>query len=215
MKFRSMFALAALAYSAVISLAGPPPAQDVVKDPTSAPAAPSADNTPVSPLDFTVKNIHGGEQKLSDFKGKVVMIVNVASKCGFTKQYKPLEALHAKYADQGLVIVGFPANNFGSQEPGTNAQIEEFCKSTFDVKFPMMAKISVKGGDKAPLYKFLTDSSTNGDFAGEIGWNFTKFIVDRNGNVIARFASQTSPDQPVVVNEIERALAAAPAKSDK
>jgi glutathione peroxidase len=208
MKFRSIWALAALVCSAVTSLGGPPPPHDVVKDPTSAPAAPSADNSPVSPLDFTVKTIHGQDQHLSDFKGKVVMIVNVASKCGFTKQYKPLEAMYAKYADQGFVIVGFPANNFGQQEPGSNAQIEEFCKSTFDVKFPMMAKISVKGDDKAPLYKFLTDSATNGDFAGEIGWNFTKFIVDRNGNVIARFASQTSPDQPVVVDEIEKALAA-------
>jgi glutathione peroxidase len=205
-KLQTISAFAALVCSAVVAFAAP--AGDVVKDPTSAPAPASTDGSPVSPLDFTVKKIDGSEQKLSDFKGKVVMIVNVASKCGFTKQYKPLEDLYAKYSDQGLVIVGFPANNFGQQEPGTNAQIAEFCKATFAVKFPMMAKISVKGDDKAPLYKYLTSSSTNGDFAGEIGWNFTKFLVDRNGNVIARFATPTSPDQPVVVNEIEKALAA-------
>jgi glutathione peroxidase len=201
MKIRSIYAFAALMCNAVLSLGGPPPPHDVVKDPTNAPAK-------ESPLDFTVKTIHGTDQKLSDFKGKVVMIVNVASKCGFTKQYKPLEEIYAKYADQGFVIVGFPANNFGHQEPGTNEQIEGFCKSTFGVKFPMMAKISVKGDDKAPLYKFLTESQTDGDFAGEIGWNFTKFIVDRNGNVIARFSSQTSPDEPVFIDEVEKALAA-------
>jgi glutathione peroxidase len=208
MKFRSIVAMAALMCNAVLSLGGPPPPHDVVKDPTSAPAKPSVDGSPVSPLDFTVQTIHGTDQKLSDFKGKVVMIVNVASKCGFTKQYKPLEEMYAKYADQGLVIVGFPANNFHQQEPGTNEQIEGFCKLTFGVKFPMMSKISVKGDDIAPLYKFLTDPATNADFAGPIGWNFTKFIVDRNGNVIARFSSQTSPDQPVVVDEVEKALAA-------
>ncbi len=152
MKLRSICAVLALMCNAVMSLGGPPPPHDVAKDPTSAPAKPSADNSPVSPLDFTVQTIHGKEQKLSDFKGKVVMIVNVASKCGFTKQYKPLEEMYSKYADQGLVIVGFPANNFGSQEPGTNEQIDGFCKATFDVKFPMMAKISVKGEDMAPLY---------------------------------------------------------------
>lgn len=208
MKFRSICGLAALVCNAVLSLGGPPPPHDVVKDPTTAPAKPSADSAPVSPLDFAVQTIHGQDQKLSDFKGKVVMIVNVASKCGFTKQYKPLEDMYSKYADQGFVIVGFPANNFGKQEPGTNEQIDGFCKSTFGVNFPMMAKISVKGDDKAPLYKFLTDPATNGDFAGEIGWNFTKFLVDRNGNIIARFASQTSPDQPKVVEEVEKALAA-------
>jgi len=208
MKFRWISALAAFMCNAALSLGGPPPPHDVIKDPTSAPAKPSADNTPASPLDFTVKTIHSTDQKLSDFKGKVVMIVNVASKCGFTKQYKPLEELYAKYADQGFVIVGFPANNFGHQEPGSNEQIDRFCKATFGVKFPMMAKISVKGDDQAPLYKFLTEPETNGDFAGQIGWNFTKFIIDRNGNVIARFSSQTSPDQPAVVDEVEKALAA-------
>jgi glutathione peroxidase-family protein len=158
MKFRSIWALAAVMCSAVVSLGGPPPPHDVVKDPTNAPAAPSADNSPVSPLDFSVKTITGEDKHLSDFKGKVVMIVNVASKCGFTRQYKPLEDLYAKYSDRGLVIVGFPANNFGQQEPGTNDEIDGFCKATYGVKFPMMAKISVKGDDKAPLYNEGSES---------------------------------------------------------
>lgn len=209
MDSRVIFAAVVVAGSVAVSMAGPPPPRDVVKAPTTMPADASA----AGPLQFTVKTIDGKDQNLADYKGKVVLIVNVASKCGFTPQYKALEALYNKYQDQGLVILGFPANNFHSQEPGTNAEIEEFCTSKYDVTFPMMAKISVLGDDKAPLYQYLTGKDTDGDFGGEIGWNFTKFLVDRNGNVIARYASQTKPDSPKVVTEIEKALAAKAAGS--
>ena len=165
-----------------------------------------------SPLDFKVKTIDGKEQNLSDYKGKVVLFVNVASKCGLTPQYKGLEALYEKYTDQGLVILGFPANNFGAQEPGSNEEIKQFCTAKYDVQFPMMSKISVKGDDKHPLYKFLTEGKAGDDFAGDIEWNFAKFLVDRNGNVMARFSSKTTPESPQVGEAIEKALSAEPSK---
>ena len=184
---------------------------DVIKAPTAAPAKAEKDQ-PVSPLDFKLKSIDGKEFDLSQFKGKTVLLVNVASKCGLTPQYEALEALYEKYQDKGFVIVGFPANNFGGQEPGTEAEIKQFCSSKYNVKFPMTSKISVKGADQHPLYKFLTSKDTNGDFAGDIEWNFCKFLVDRHGNVIARFMSKTKPSEPQVVAEIEKALAATPAE---
>src|SRR5687768_10696871 len=190
---------------AALAYAKPAPAKDVVKEPSKMPAN-------AIPLDFTVKTIDGKEQKLSDYKGKVVMLVNVASKCGYTKQYTPLQAVYQKYADQGFVILGFPANNFRGQEPGTDGEIKEFCSSKYNVTFPLMSKISVAGDDRHPLYKFLTEEQTAKDFAGDIGWNFTKFLVDRNGNLIGRFATKTSPDEPAVTAAIEKALAAKPAK---
>ena len=174
--------------------------QNVVKEPTA--AAPAK-----GPLDFKVKDIDGKDYDLAALKGKVVMVVNVASKCGLTPQYKGLEALYDKYKDKGFVIVGFPANNFGSQEPGSNEEIKEFCTSKYDVTFPMMSKISVKGDGKHELYKFLTEEQTAGDFKGEIGWNFTKFLVDKNGNVYARFASKTKPDDAQVAEAIDKGLA--------
>ena len=177
-----------------------------------APASQPAAGAGGSPLDFVVKDIDGNDYNLAQLKGKVVMIVNVASKCGNTPQYKPLEALYEKYKDQGFVILGFPANNFGGQEPGTNTEIKQFCTSKYDVQFPMMSKISVKGDDKHPLYKFLTEGKAGDDFAGDIEWNFAKFLVDRNGNVIARFSSKTKPEEPQVGETIEKALAAEPAK---
>lgn len=215
MKRRSLLVAAGVVMIAGVSLWAKPnfPA-NVVKDPTPAPAQ-ARDNQPVSPLDFTVKSIDGKDQSLSQYKGKVVMIVNVASRCGFTPQYQQLEAVYKKYADRGFVILGFPANNFGGQEPGTNEQIQQFCKSKYDVTFPMMAKISVLGDDKAPLYKFLTEQPTAGDFAGEIGWNFTKFVVDRNGNLIARYNSKVKPDDSIVTTEIEKALDAKPAVASR
>jgi glutathione peroxidase len=195
--------LVTLALGATMAFAAPP--KQVIKDPTDKPAA-------QSPLDFKVKDIDGNDLSLADFKGKVVLIVNVASKCGNTPQYEGLEKMYEKYKDQGLVVVGFPANNFGAQEPGSNGQIKDFCTKTYQVKFPMMAKISVKGANKAGLYKFLTDPSTAGDFSGEIEWNFTKFLVDRNGNLIARFANSTQPQDAKVIGEIEKALSAKPGK---
>jgi glutathione peroxidase len=151
--------------------------------------------------DFSMKTIDGKELPLSTFKGKTVLVVNVASKCGFTPQYTALEAVYEKYKSKGLVIVGFPANNFGFQEPGTDEEIQTFCRSKYMVTFPMFSKISVKGADKAPLYQYLT--STGG---GEIQWNFTKFLVDKNGKVIKRFESAVTPDSPEVISAIEGAL---------
>jgi glutathione peroxidase len=145
--------------------------------------------------DFTLNSIDGKPMPLANFKGKVILVVNVASRCGFTPQYSGLEAIYEKYKDQGFVILGFPANNFGHQEPGTNAEIKKFCSAKYNVTFPMYAKISVKGDDQAPLYKYLTESA-NPAYAGEIKWNFTKFLVDRDGHLIQRFEPDTTPDSP-------------------
>jgi len=156
--------------------------------------------------DFQMNSIDGRPVSLESFKGKVVLLVNVASKCGFTPQYAALEAVYEKYRDRGLVIVGIPANNFAQQEPGTNAEIKTFCTRKYNVSFPMMAKVSVKGDDQTPLYKFLTDSSTDPKFAGDIKWNFTKFLFDRNGNPVARFEPPVTPDSLEVTAAIETAL---------
>jgi len=164
-------------------------------------AAP-ADNV----YDFTLNSIDHQPVKLASYQGKVLLLVNVASKCGFTPQYAALEQLYLKYKDQGLVIVGIPANNFMSQEPGTDAEIKTFCTNKYNVTFPMMSKVSVKGDDQAPLYAFLTGQSTDPKFAGDIKWNFTKFLFDRNGKPVARFEPKTTPDDPAVIAAIETAL---------
>jgi len=156
--------------------------------------------------DFTISSIDGQQVSLDSFKGKVVLLVNVASKCGFTPQYAGLEAVYEKYKDRGLVIVGVPANNFAQQEPGTNAEIKTFCTRKYNVSFPMMAKVSVKGDDETPLYHFLTDSSTDPQFSGDIKWNFTKFLFSRDGKPLARFEPATTPDSPQVTSAIEAAL---------
>ena len=158
--------------------------------------------------DFTLNSINGTPISLADYKGKVMLIVNVASQCGYTYQYEGLQALYAKYKDRGLVVAGFPANNFGGQEPGTNAEIGAFCKSKFGVTFPMFGKISVAGKDKAPLYQFLTDRAANPKTGGEIPWNFTKYLVDRNGKVLARFDAPVEPESRQLVSAIEAALSA-------
>jgi glutathione peroxidase len=157
--------------------------------------------------DFTLNSIDGQPTSLSTFKGKVVLLVNVASRCGYTPQYTALEAVYEKYKDRGLVIVGVPANNFGGQEPGTNQEIKTFCAAKYNVTFPMMAKVSVKGKDIAPLYQFLTDKNANPQTGGEIGWNFTKFLIGPDGQVIARFDSAVTPDSKEVTSAIEKALA--------
>jgi glutathione peroxidase len=166
-----------------------------------------AETGTASPLTFKVKNIDGQEVDLAQYQGKVVMIVNVASKCGLTPQYEKLEALYDKYKDQGLVILGFPANNFLGQEPGTEEEIKLFCKTKYDVSFDMFSKISVDGKDIDPLYALLTSPEKNGKFGGSIKWNFTKFLVGRNGEVVARFEPKTKPDAPEVVLAVETALA--------
>ncbi len=156
--------------------------------------------------DFTMKSIDGQPVSLKTYSGKVVLLVNVASRCGFTPQYAGLEALYEKYKDRGLVIVGIPANNFGSQEPGTNEEIKKFCSSKYNVSFPMMSKVSVLGDDKTPLYQFLTDKSQDPQFGGDIKWNFTKFLVDRKGNLVARFEPNVTPDSAEVQTAVESAL---------
>ena len=156
--------------------------------------------------DFTINSIDGQQVSLGGYKGKVVLLVNVASKCGFTPQYAGLEAVYEKYKDRGLVIVGVPANNFMQQEPGTNEEIKTFCTRKYNVTFPMMSKVSVKGDDETPLYHFLTDSATDPQFAGNIKWNFTKFLFDRNGKPVARFEPATKPDSPEVTAAIEATL---------
>jgi glutathione peroxidase len=154
---------------------------------------------------FAPSSIDGQPAPLSAWKGKVLLLVNVASKCGFTPQYKALESTYETYKDRGLVIVGFPANNFGGQEPGSNEEIKTFCSRTYNVQFPMMSKISVKGEDQAPLYNFLTKEA-NPSVAGDIKWNFTKFLVNREGKVVARFEPAVTPDSPEVKAAIEKAL---------
>ncbi len=157
-------------------------------------------------LDHKLTSIDGKEVNLEDYKGKVLLFVNVASKCGLTPQYEQLVELHKKYSEQGLVILGFPANNFGAQEPGTNDEIKEFCKANYGVEFPMFSKISVKGEDIAPLYKELTSEEENKGYSGEIKWNFTKFLVNEEGKVVARFEPKTTPNSEEVVKAIESEL---------
>ncbi len=144
--------------------------------------------------DFTLDSIDGEATSLGEYKGKVLLMVNVASRCGFTPQYKGLEALYRKYKDRGLVVMGFPANNFGAQEPGTDNEIKAFCSRNFDVTFPMFSKISVKGADTHPLYQYLTDKSAHPKTGGEVPWNFTKFLADGDGKFIGRFAPDVEPD---------------------
>ena len=156
---------------------------------------------------FTLPAIDGSPMPLQNFQGKVLLLVNVASKCGLTPQYTGLEALYEKYKGRGFVILGFPANNFGAQEPGTNEEIQQFCALNYDVKFPLYGKISVKGDDQAPLYEYLTNE-TGSQMAGDIQWNFTKFLVDRNGDVVKRFEPGVTPDSAEMITAIENLLLA-------
>jgi glutathione peroxidase-family protein len=155
---------------------------------------------------FTAMDIDGKERSLSEFAGKVLLIVNVASKCGFTHQYKGLESLYKRYHARGFEILGFPANDFLHQEPGTEAEIKSFCSLTYGVTFPMFAKISVKGKDIHPLYAFLTGKETNPGFAGKITWNFNKFLVDRAGNIVNRFDSKVEPTGDLIPRTVEEVL---------
>src|SRR3954447_23156250 len=151
--------------------------------------------------DFTLTTIDGKPAPLSAYQGKVLMLVNVASKCGYTPQYTGLQALYDKYKDRGLVIVGVPANNFGGQEPGTNEEIKTFCSRNYNVTFPLMSKVSVKGEDKIPLYSYLTENT-----GGDVKWNFTKFLVDKHGKIVNRFDSKVTPESTEMTSAIEKAL---------
>lgn len=155
---------------------------------------------------FKLRDIDGKDVKLKKYKGEVLLIVNTASNCGFTPQYEALQAVYDKYKAEGFYVLGFPANNFKGQEPGSNEEIKEFCTTKYKVTFPMFAKISVAGADQDPLYKFLTSKETNPDFGGDITWNFNKFLVDRDGRVVARFTSKDKPDGEAVTAAIEKYL---------
>jgi glutathione peroxidase len=158
-------------------------------------------------LNFTMNSLDGKPVDLSKYQGKVVMMVNVASQCGFTPQYVGLQELHRKYASQGLSVLGFQSNDFGEQEPGSNAEIADFCKKNYGVEFDMFSKIVVNGGGQAPLYRFLTSKQTNPRFGGAVGWNFEKFLIGRDGQVIGRFTSEVEPLSREMITAIEGALA--------
>jgi glutathione peroxidase len=154
--------------------------------------------------DFSVNDIHGKSVSLDRYKGKLVLIVNTASKCGFTPQYKGLEELHERYAARGLAVLGFPCNQFGAQEPGTEKEIASFCELNYGVKFPMFAKVDVNGDGAAPLYKYLKKAKPGLLGSEAIKWNFTKFLVDRDGNVVERYAPNTEPRD--IAADIEKLL---------
>ena len=156
--------------------------------------------------DFKMKNIDGKEVSLDTFKGNVVLVVNVASKCGNTPQYEGLQKIYEKYMDRGFVILGFPANNFKGQEPGTDAEIKKFCTVNYGVTFPMFSKISVLGDDMHPLYRYLTGKDTDPEFSGDIRWNFDKFLLSKEGKIVARFNPKVKPESDEVIQAIETEL---------
>ncbi|MEX2585308.1 MAG: glutathione peroxidase [Balneolaceae bacterium] len=156
-------------------------------------------------FDFKLKNISGEEIALSNYEGEVLLIVNTASECGFTPQYKGLQSLYEKYRSKGFTVLGFPANNFGGQEPGTDEEIQQFCDTTFGVTFPLFSKVSVKGGDQHSLFEWLTSQEAKGAF-GAIKWNFEKFLLDRDGMLVRRFRSVTRPDSKKMINAIQELL---------
>jgi glutathione peroxidase len=170
-------------------------------------ASARAEDSAAGPLGFKMKSINGEDVDLSQYKGKVVLMVNVASKCGLTPQYEGLESVYEKYQDKGFVVLGFPCNGFLWQEPGSDAQIAEFCSKTYQVKFPMFSKIEVNGKNASPLYQYLTALDTNPTGKGKISWNFEKFLIGRDGKVVARFSPRTEPDSKEVVAAIETELA--------
>lgn len=190
--------ISSCAVAAILGLAATVSAADKDKEEQKDAAVP-----PTSIHDFKMKSLEGKEVDFSKYKGKVLLVVNVASQCGATPQYRELQALHEKYADKGLVVMGFPCNQFGAQEPGSAEEIREFCSLKYNVKFPMFAKIDVNGDSQSPLYDFLKTSS--GD-QSNIGWNFEKFVVSKDGKVAARFKTRTKPDAPEVVQLLEEEL---------
>jgi glutathione peroxidase len=159
-----------------------------------------------SVYDYQLNSIDYVAVPLHDFKGKVLMIVNVASRCGYTPQYAGLESLYRRYKDQGFVILGIPSNDFGQQEPGTDPEIKQFCQRKYDVTFPMMSKVSVSGNNPISLYRYLTDKGQNPKTGGDVQWNFTKFLIGRDGTILARFEPAVVPEDPALVNAIENAL---------
>lgn len=186
---------------------GPVPGmQSKKKEPPKEAESQEESNAKMPALKFKMKDIEGKEQDLTQYYGNVVLVVNVASYCGFTPQYKGLEAMYRKYKKKGLVILGIPANEFGKQEPGTDSEIMEFCSKKFDVTFPMFSKVVVKGEGICPLYKYLTSKETGHQFGGEIPWNFNKFLIDRSGHVVGRFEHRVAPNATEFVEAVEARL---------
>lgn len=157
--------------------------------------------------DFSARTIDGVEKPLADFAGKVLLIVNVASQCGLTPQYRGLQEVYEYYRDRGFEVLGFPCNQFGGQEPGTEEEIRSFCETRYNVTFPLFAKLEVNGPNRHPLYAYLTQQPTSPDGPGDIQWNFAKFLIDRQGRVVARFAPTTAPASEELIAAIEQALA--------
>lgn len=166
-----------------------------------------AEEKPPAALNFTMKSITGQDVDLAKYKGKVLLVVNVASACGLTPQYEQLEAVFEKYEDKGLVVLGFPCNQFGGQEPGSDADVAKFCATEYKVKFPLFSKVEVNKDGACPLYKHLTSLDTQPKGKGPVTWNFEKFLIGKNGEVVARFAPKTSPDSKDIVEKIEAELA--------
>jgi len=171
----------------------------------SEPQAGAEEPTSTAVIDHTVTTLEGDSLDLSTFRGRPLLIVNTASKCGYTPQYAGLQRLHERYGERGLVILGFPSNDFGGQEPGSASEIGAFCRKNYGVSFPMMAKVHAKGSEIAPIYRTLTEQTAE-DIRGEIKWNFTKFLVDADGHVVARFGSSVEPEDPALVAAIEKLL---------
>jgi len=170
-----------------------------------APGRAADEEAPKTLLDFSAKRLGGSEERLSDYRGQVLLIVNTASECGYTPQYAGLQALYERYRDQKFSVLGFPSNDFGKQEPGDDRQIGAFCKSNYGVEFPMFSKVVVRGPNAHPVYAYLT--SLPKPIGGPVEWNFQKYLVDRKGNVVARFEPDTEPEDPALVSAIDRLLA--------
>lgn len=196
------FLLLACAALTSVSCAAPVENKPVAKPETKT----TAKKETMTLHDFTMLDIAGKERKLSEFKGKTVLLVNTASQCGFTRQFDGLEKLYKANKDKGLVVLGFPSNDFGAQDPGSNDEIATFCKVNFGVSFPMFSKIVVTGDNSHPLYQWLTSKESNPQFAGPIGWNFTKFLINKDGAVVARYDSKVEPDGAEVKAALEKEL---------
>jgi glutathione peroxidase len=176
----------------------------------AAPAATAEDKPMTGPLNFKMKGIDGKDVDLAQYKGKVVLFVNVASACGYTPQYAGLQDLYQKYSKEGLVVIGVPSNDYGKQEPGSDADIQKFCSTNYKVTFPMLSKVAVKGKDKVPLYKYLTDKATNPASPGEVKWNFEKFLIGRDGKIAGRFLSAVEPTSEELTKAVQTELAKKP-----
>jgi glutathione peroxidase len=196
-----------IASLALVGLIGSTVLIALADDTTAVPATqPTGASVPLV-LNYTMKSLGGKDVNLSQYQGKVILFVNTASLCGNTPQYAPLEALYKKYSDKGFVILGFPSNDFGEQEPGTDTEISEFCTKNYGVTFDMFSKVDVKGDNQCSLYKFLTSADTDPKFPGDITWNFEKFLISRDGKIVNRFTPKTQPDSTEVVSAVEAELA--------